>query len=120
MVGGNDIASGEFTARQFEECFDKLVRAFHERGVNLTAIFPIPPREQTRPQDVTPEKYRKLQKVANKGLRVKFGRPIARPEATFIRFNEWEDFLSRDGVHPSHQGWCSIMKAVKEMVENAS
>lgn len=112
IVGSNDVALPAFRQGQLRADLNELALGALAAGAEAVAVFPIPPRIQLRPRDISRSAYQQRRRLANRLLRIAFqGADIFCPEFRFP-----SDFLGSDGVHPSRRGWQALLAGVCRLV----
>lgn len=115
IVGGNDIARPPFNPRLLSQLYEEIVLGILAAGADHVHVFPVPPRTSCRRGDVTVSVYRRRRRLVNLFLRRLFAPRGAVPSTVFGAFRPEDDFLGRDGVHPSAAGWASIAEYVRAL-----
>ena len=108
IIGGNDLARPDFSSTHFMTQFRELELGLLAAGVVHVAILAIPPRVGRRKTDVSCVHYRRRRRSLNLRLRLRY----RRPPVQFVPCPAVSEFLGRDGVHPSREGWRAIRLVV--------
>ena len=105
VVGGNDLAHPQYNARIVVHQFHELVCGMLAAGAEAITLFPIPPRSASRSGAVSAAIFHRRRRLTNMLLRRRYRRPSVDLPVAFGSFVPGENFLGRDGVHPSASGW---------------
>ena len=114
IVGGNDLAQPEFSARMIMQVFEELVLGLCATGAHVH-IFPVPPRLSCRRGAAPVPAYMRRRRLTNLLLRQRFNRQTA-DDTSFCVFNAAEGFIGSDGVHPSPAGWRAIAGVIDALI----
>ena len=109
IAGGNDIATDYCKLSLFLKRVGELNDGLRATGVSHVYMLPVPPRINFR-GTLTKREHARRRRVVNAALK-KFVvvAPVPRYPA--------DQFLGRDGVHPSSVGWQFLRRAVADLME---
>ena len=107
-IGGNDLTAPVFNTRILSNWFEELTAGLLAAGAEKVWVMSIQPRTSHRPGDVAVSVFRRRRRLMNLVLRRQFSRSCASPQVVFAPFTPPDNFIGRDGVHPSAEGWQAL------------